>query len=209
MSAALTARLHSACQGWGHPISEASAARLLHLLDELLRWNRTYNLTAIRDRDEAFSLHILDSLSLLPYLTGPSLLDVGTGPGFPALPLAIIRPDIAITALDSNSKKIRFIRQMAHDLGLANVTPVHARVEQHSGQYQQITSRAFAELGLFLELTDHLLAPGGDWLAMKSQSASAELAALPAGLTTTLKAEVLPLTVPDLRAERCLVRVRR
>ncbi len=198
-------RLRQAGQNAGLTIDAEARAKLLTLLDQLLYWNKAFNLTAIRDRDEAFTLHILDSLSLLPYLNGSALLDVGTGPGFPALPLAIVRPDIAITALDSNSKKIRFIRQMAHDLKLANVSPVQARVEQHVGQYGQITSRAFAELRPFLDLTGHLLAPGGEWLAMKSQSASAELAALPAGL----KAEVLPLTVPGLQAERCLVRVRR
>ena len=204
MSEPLLARLHAACQSWAQPIDDSQAGKLLSLLDNLLRWNQTYNLTAIRDREEAFTLHILDSLSLLPYLTGPTLLDVGTGPGFPALPLAIVRPDIAITALDSNGKKIRFIRQMVHELGLANVTPVQARVEAHHGQYQQITSRAFAELKLFHDLTTHLLATGGEWLAMKSQSAAAELAALPAGL----QAEVLPLSVPGLSADRCLVRTR-
>lgn len=204
MSEPLLARLHAACQSWGQSIDDGQAGKLLSLLDNLLRWNQAYNLTAIRDREDAFSLHLLDSLSLLPYLTGPSLLDVGTGPGFPALPLAIMRPDIAVTALDSNGKKIRFIRQMVHELGLANVTPVQARVEQHQGQYQQITSRAFAELKLFHDLTRHLLAPGGEWLAMKSQSASVELAAMP----SSLRAEVLPLTVPGLPAERCLVRFR-
>ncbi|MFZ5844615.1 MAG: 16S rRNA (guanine(527)-N(7))-methyltransferase RsmG [Pseudomonadota bacterium] len=205
MSEPLLARLHAACQSWGQPIDDSQAGKLLSLLDNLLRWNQAYNLTAIRDREEAFTLHLLDSLSLLPYLTGPTLLDVGTGPGFPALPLAIVRPDIAITALDSNGKKIRFIRQMVHELGLANVTPVQARVEQHQGQYQQITSRAFAELKLFCDLTQHLLAIGGEWLAMKSQSAAAELAPLSA----LLHAETLPLLVPGLQAERYLVRVRR
>jgi 16S rRNA (guanine527-N7)-methyltransferase len=205
MSDALTTRLLTACKAWGHAIDAGTAARLLQLLDGLLRWNQAYNLTAIRDRDEAFTLHILDSLSLLPRLSGPTLLDVGTGPGFPALPLAIVRPDIAITALDSNGKKIRFIRQMAHELGVANITPVHARVEQHRGQYQQITSRAFTELKGFIALTEHLLQPGGDWLAMKSQSAAVELAQLP----TELKAEVIALDVPGLAAERCVVRVRR
>lgn len=205
MSDPLLPRLLTACQGWGHAIDTETAGKLLKLLDNLLLWNKAYNLTAIRDRDEAFTLHILDSLSLLPHLRGPDLLDVGTGPGFPALPLAIVRPEIAITALDSNGKKIRFIRQMVHELGLGNITPVQARVEEYRGQYQQITSRAFAELKLFLDLTEHLLAPCGEWLAMKSQSASSELLALPAGL----KAEVLPLQVPGLSAERCLVRVRR
>ncbi|NQD36040.1 16S rRNA (guanine(527)-N(7))-methyltransferase RsmG [Permianibacter sp. IMCC34836] len=196
-------KLHQALSLWSLP--STAAAPLQHLLNELLKWNSAFNLTAIRDPDEALTLHILDSLTLLPYVTGPRLLDVGTGPGFPALPLAILRPDVQITALDSNGKKIRFIRQMAHELKLDNIEPVQARVEQHQGQYQQITSRAFAELKLFLDLTGHLLAPGGEWLAMKSQSAAAEIAQLPAGL----QAEVLPLQVPGLQAERCLVRVRR
>lgn len=200
----LAATLHEAVDALHLRLPEGAEARLLAVLAALMKWNSAYNLTAIRREDEALTLHILDSLSLLPHVQGPTLLDVGTGPGFPALPIAIARPDIRVTALDSNGKKIRFIRQIAHELGITNIEPVQARVEAHQGQYAQITSRAFADLGDFLRLSGHLLAPGGEWLAMKSQSAREEMQTLPAGL----QAEVLPLQVPGLDAARCVVRVR-
>lgn len=184
-------------------LPSAEVDKLLYLLTQLMQWNTAYNLTAIRDPAEALRLHILDSLSIFSYITGPGVLDVGTGPGFPALPLAIALPDIRFTALDSNGKKIRFIRQMVHELGLKNVEPVQSRVEMHKGQYQQITSRAFADLQLFIQLTEPLLAPQGQWLAMKSQTAQTELSAL----GSDYAGEVLTLQVPDLQAERSLVKV--
>ncbi len=197
--------LHTACQQLDLSIDADREQKLLALLDALMIWNKAFNLTSIRDKNEALILHILDSLSIAKLITGPQLLDVGTGPGFPALPLAIVLPQVQITALDSNNKKIRFIRQMAHELQLRNVTPVQMRVEEFGGQFAQVTSRAFTELDNFIALTDHLLAPGGEWLAMKSQSAQQEKNALSANL----KADIIPLTVPFLHAERCVVRVRR
>lgn len=201
----LRSSLMQASTTMGLVLTDAQAEQLLQLLSQLMKWNAAYNLTAIRDEQEALKLHILDSLSLIPALSTGNLLDVGTGPGFPALPVAIIRPDIQVTALDSNNKKIRFIRQMAHDLALKNIVPVQTRVEAYVGQYQQITSRAFAELQKFVHLTEHLLAKEGVWLAMKSQLAETELKALPVGY----RHEVLTLDVPGLNASRCLIKIQR
>ena len=197
--------LMQAADAMGLVLTDAQAEQLLQLLAQLMKWNAAYNLTAIRDEQEALKVHILDSLSLIPALRAGEVLDVGTGPGFPALPIAIVRPDIHVTALDSNNKKIRFIRQMAHDLGQKNITPVQQRVEAFEGQFAQITSRAFAELQKFVQLTEHLLAKDGTWLAMKSQLAETELKSLPAGY----RHQVLDLNVPGLNASRCLIKIQR
>lgn len=197
--------LLDACQQMALPVSDNQIDRLLALLEALLKWNTAFNLTAIREPKQALILHLLDSLSVLPQMGDGSLLDVGTGPGFPALPLAIMRPELAVTALDSNGKKIRFIRQISHELGLANITPVQARVEAHQGQYQQIVSRAFSELAPFVQISEHLLASGGVWLAMKSQRADEEREQL----GSLFRCETVELQVPGLDAYRCLVRVQR
>lgn len=201
----LSTTLRDAMQQLALPHSEAQLTALLRLLEALMKWNVAYNLTAIRDPNDALILHLLDSLSVLPHLDDAELLDVGTGPGFPALPIAIMRPDIAVHALDSNGKKIRFIRQIAHDLNLKNVTPLHQRVEQHQGRYQQIISRAFTELAPFVSITEHLLTNGGVWLAMKSQRVDSEQL----GLSAEYLSETIQLNVPHLQAYRCLVKVRR
>ncbi|CAK0777968.1 Ribosomal RNA small subunit methyltransferase G [Gammaproteobacteria bacterium] len=131
-------------------------------------------------------------------------VDVGSGAGLPALPLALARPELQVTALDSNQKKVRFITQAALELGIPNLTAVHRRVEDHSPtvRYDAVIARAFASLSDFIIATAHLLAPGGVWLAMKGIRPTAELDALPSGCTLR---EVIPLHVPDLAAERHLV----
>lgn len=201
----LSHTLNSAAEQLALRLEPTQRDQLLALLDALMTWNKAFNLTSIRNHDEALILHILDSLSIASMITGPQLLDVGTGPGFPALPVAIVRPHVKVVALDSNNKKIRFIRQMAYELKLDNIEPVQSRVEDYHGQFAQITSRAFTELDNFIALTDHLLAPDGEWLAMKSQSAAQEKAQL----SSSLHAEIIPLTVPYLNADRCVVRVTR
>lgn len=141
--------------------------RLLAFVELLHKWNRAYNLTAVRDIDTMVTRHLLDSLAILPWIEGPNLLDVGSGAGLPGIVVAIVRPDIALTSIDSNGKKIRFQRQAAFELGLGNVTPVHDRVEALEGvTFDQITSRAFAAPAEFIHLTRSLLADGGHWLAM-------------------------------------------
>ena len=176
--------------------------KLLAFRDLLLKWNKTYNLTALRDPEQAISHHLLDSLAILPHVGDGPLLDVGSGGGLPGIPLAIARPDLFVRMVDTVQKKTTFLQQAAIELGLKNVTVTHARVEELQGQYMQISSRAFAELKLFIDLTHHLLAPGGRWLAMKGVRPDSEIAALPADIVVE---QVIPLHVPGLDAERHLI----
>ncbi|CAM3884424.1 16S rRNA (guanine(527)-N(7))-methyltransferase RsmG [Vreelandella rituensis] len=150
--------------------------RLLGLLALLHKWNRAYNLTAVRDVDTMVSRHLLDSAAVLPFVKGPRLLDVGAGPGFPGLVLAILAPSLEVTLLDSNGKKVRFQRQAVMELGLSNVSPVQARVESFAqGQFDQVISRAFASLADFIAMTRKLPVTDGQWLAMKGPGADEEL----------------------------------
>jgi len=186
----------------GISLPDAAQQQLLAFRDLLLKWNKTYNLTALRDPEQAISHHLLDSLAILPHLdTGP-LLDVGSGGGLPGIPLAIARPGLSVGMVDTVQKKASFLQQASIELGLKNVTVHHARVEEMQGQYAQISSRAFADLGLFVSLTRHLLAPGGRWLAMKGVRPDDEIAALPADITVEA---IISLTVPGLEAERHLI----
>ena len=177
-------------------------AQLLAFRDLLLKWNKTYNLTALRDPQQAISHHLLDSLAILPHVAAEPLLDVGSGGGLPGIPLAIVRPALSVRMVDAVQKKATFLQQAAIELGLRNVAVNHARIEDLTGQYAQISSRAFAELKLFVELTRHLLAPGGRWLAMKGVRPDDEIAALPADIVVE---QIIPLQVPGLDAERHLI----
>lgn len=195
-------RLNRDVAAMGLVLPEGAVDKLLAYRDLMLKWNRTYNLTALKDPARMLSHHLLDSLAILPWITGPELLDVGSGAGLPGIPLAIARPDLQVTLVDAVQKKAAFQRQAAIELGLANVEARHARVEEMNGRYAMITSRAFAELADFVRLTRPLLAPEGCWLAMKGQQPDQELAALPAGV----KLSALHfLAVPGLEAARHLV----
>ena len=186
----------------GINLSAAQQDQLLAFRDLLLKWNKTYNLTALRDPEQAISHHLLDSLAILPQLGDGPLLDVGSGGGLPGIPLAIARPALAVSMVDTVQKKATFLQQAAIQLGLKNVAVHHARVEEMHGQYAQISSRAFAEIGLFVRLTRHLLAPGGRWLAMKGMRPDDEIAALPNDIVVE---QIIPLHVPGLDAERHLI----
>jgi 16S rRNA (guanine527-N7)-methyltransferase len=186
----------------GLDLPDAVQHKLLAFRDLLLKWNRTYNLTALRDPEQAVSHHLLDSLAILPHVGGGALLDVGSGGGLPGIPLAIARPELAVTLVDAVQKKTTFLQQAAIELGLKNVAVHHARVEEMRGQYAQISSRAFADLARLVGLTRHLLEPGGRWLAMKGVRPDDEIAVLPAGVAV---AAVVPLIVPGLDAERHLL----
>ena len=186
----------------GIALPAAAQRQLLAFRDLLLKWNRIYNLTALRDPDQAVPHHLLDSLAILPHVGDGPLLDVGSGGGLPGIPLAIARPDLAITLVDTVQKKAAFLQQAAIELELKNVAVHHARVEEMRGQYAQISSRAFAELARFVSLTRHLLAPGGRWLAMKGALPDGDFKALPAGGEV---AAIIPLAVPGLDAERHLI----
>lgn len=186
----------------GIDLPDIAQQQLLAFRDLLLKWNKTYNLTALRDPAQAISHHLLDSLAILPYVNDGALLDVGSGGGLPGIPLAIARPQLSVRMVDTVQKKATFLQQAAIQLGLKNVAVDHARVEELGGQYAQISSRAFAELKLFVELTRHLLAPGGRWLAMKGVRPDEEIAALPADIVVD---RIVPLSVPGLDAERHLI----
>ncbi|MFT6625488.1 MAG: 16S rRNA (guanine527-N7)-methyltransferase [Cycloclasticus sp.] len=182
-------------------LAEEGVGRLMDFLRMLVKWNRVYNLSAINEPEQMVRLHLLDSLSVLPFLHGTSCIDVGTGAGLPGIPLAIARPDMHFALLDSNSKKTRFIQQVCIELGLKNVLPVHERVEQYrpEDKFDTVTARAFTGLPDMLTKTRHLLTSGGKLLAMKSKE------------TDALEREdfqfnsVQSLAIPGLEATRNLV----
>ncbi|WP_305075197.1 16S rRNA (guanine(527)-N(7))-methyltransferase RsmG [Propionivibrio sp.] len=182
--------------------------KLLAYVALLYKWNRTYSLTALREQEKAVSHHLLDSLAIVPFVPPGSLLDVGSGGGTPGIPVAIARPDVQVTLLDSNSKKAAFLQQAVIELGLTNVSVHGGRVEQYHPAigFAAITSRAFAELADFVMLTRHLLAPEGVWLAMKGVMPREEIASLPGDVC--LEA-VHALQVPGIDGERHLVAMRR
>lgn len=183
-----------------------SEEKLLAFVELLQKWNRAYNLTAVRDPEEMLVKHVLDSLAVLPYVVHGPVLDVGTGAGLPGIPLAVAQPDMQFTLLDGNGKKARFVTHAAGALGLANVTAVQSRVEDYRPEsgFATVLSRAFASLGDFLRLAGHAAAPGGRLLAMKGAHPEQELADIPAGYKLL---GVHTLEVPGLKAERCVVEI--
>lgn len=177
--------------------------KLLDYLALLHKWNKVYNLTAIRQPEQMVSNHLLDSLAVLPYLQPGRWLDVGCGAGLPGLVLALMRPQWTFTLLDSNSKKTSFVQQAVIELGLHNVKVCCARAEvwQTTEKFDGIISRAFAETAQLILLTRHLLTQGGHWLAMKG-APEKELEKLPPDIA---QEKIIPLQVPGLDAARCLV----
>ena len=174
-------------------------------LELLAKWNRVHNLTAVRDAEQMVVLHVLDSLSLVPHLgNARSVVDVGTGAGFPGVPIAIARPDIEVTLVDSSHKKCAFLEQARTELGLANIRVVCERVEhwQPPQAFDVVVSRAFAELSDFVSQAGHLARPGGRLLAMKGVHPFDEISRVPA---THRVSEVVELKVPSLEARRHLV----
>jgi 16S rRNA (guanine527-N7)-methyltransferase len=190
------AQLATGLRALGLDLDEAQQDCLLRYLALLVKWNRAYNLTAVRDPAEMVSRQLLDSLSILPWVRGPRVLDVGSGAGLPGIPLAIARPGWALTLLDSNGKKTRFLTQVCLELGLANVVVVQARAEQYRPADQRgfdtVTARAFASLAQLLALTRHLLAPGGRWVAMKGPSEDPHSEALGKDLGVQVQALQVP-----------------
>jgi 16S rRNA (guanine527-N7)-methyltransferase len=203
-------RLDDLSAALGLPISTPQRAGLVAYVELLARWNATYNLTAVREREAVWAQHIADCLAVLPALdhrlaTGGvrRVLDVGSGGGLPGVVLALMRPALDVTCVDAVGKKVAFVRQVAGALDLPKLHAVHGRVEAlRAPPFELVTSRAFASLADFVRLTRPLLAPGGTWLAMKGRVPSDEIAALPADVTVF---HVEPISVPGLDAERCLV----
>lgn len=177
--------------------------KMLGYLALLQKWNKVYNLTAISQPEQMVTYHLLDSLAVLPHLWPGRWLDAGCGAGVPGLVLAMMRPEWSFTLLDSNSKKTSFVQQAVIELGLSNVSVYCARVEEWrpTGEFDGIISRAFTQLSSFTALTQHLLANGGRWAAMKA-ALSQELEELPANVEIE---KIIQLQVPGMDAQRCLV----
>jgi 16S rRNA (guanine527-N7)-methyltransferase len=190
----------------GLALADAQVATLERYLDLLEKWNRVYNLTAIRERSRMVTHHLLDSLAVLPHLRGPRVLDVGSGAGLPGIPIAVANPALQVTLLESNRKKSAFLTQAVGELRLANAQVVSERVEawQTELRFDTIVSRAFAELGEFVALAGRLLASDGVLAAMKGVHPFEEIERLPQGFRIQ---QVIPLHVPGLDAERHLVLV--
>jgi 16S rRNA (guanine527-N7)-methyltransferase len=185
-------------------LDAALAPPLLTYLTLLDRWNRTYNLTAIRDPLEMVTRHLLDSLAMQPFLETGTLADLGTGPGLPGIPLAIARPQLQVTLVESNGKKARFMREAVRQLGLGNARVAESRAEAlaEPAAYDHLTARAMDTLAGIIRVGGHLLRPGGRLLAMKGVYPHDEIAQLPAGWAVE---KVEPLSVPGLTGERHLV----
>lgn len=194
------------CEGLGVlniSVSEEMVSKLLAFIYLIEKWNKAYNLTAIRHRKDMVNLHLLDSLAILPYLQGLHIMDVGTGAGLPGIPLAICRPDIAFQLIDSNAKKTRFVKQAILELKLPNVKVTHCRVEDFivENRFDMVLTRAFASLPEIMDLTQHVLDEKGVLLCMKGQVPQEELEHI------TAKTTLISLNVPHIEAERCLVKI--
>jgi 16S rRNA (guanine527-N7)-methyltransferase len=200
-AAALRRRLDAGLAGMATDLDESMRDRLIRYLGLLERWNRAYNLTAVRDPMEMVSRHLLDSLAVLPYVEGSPCLDVGSGAGLPGLVLAVARPASHWVLLDSNAKKCRFLTQARMELSLDNVRVERGRVEDfHPGtRFSTIISRALSNLAEFVAAAAHLLAPGGRLLAMKGRDPDHELSALD---SYGVQAEVVPLRLPGIEDGR-------
>jgi 16S rRNA (guanine527-N7)-methyltransferase len=194
----------------GLALSPAQQQQLLDYLDLLGKWNKVYNLTAVRDPQQMLTQHLLDCLAVVQPLTqrlphAQSVLDVGAGGGLPAVVLAVACPQWQVSAVDTVAKKAAFIQTAAHSLGLPNLRGIHARVEDLAEGYDLVCSRAFASLADFTSWSAAALKPGGVWMAMKGRVPDEELAALPPGVRVE---EVQLLQVPGLQAQRCVVWMR-
>ena len=211
--------LREGANALGLDLSEAQITQLLDFLALLQKWNKVYNLTAVRDPQEMLTHHLLDSLAAVPPLRrhvaqrgqdsaarpGARLLDVGSGGGLPGVVFAICCPEVDVSCVDTVAKKAAFIQQAAGTLGLSNLHGIHARVETLAGPFDVVSCRAFAALADFTAWSRQALAPHGVWLAMKGKHPHDEIAALPADVGVF---HVEPLTVQGLQAERCIIWLR-
>ena len=195
--------LRQGAQEMGLDLTDFQVSSLLGYLDLLQKWNKAYNLTAIRNELEMVRLHLLDSLTVVPFIGDGPVADIGTGAGLPGVVIAIMKPDCRVVMVDSNIKKVNFVRQAIGQLGLKNAQVTHTRVEELSPEpcFKQITSRAFASLEDMIDWTQHLVCPEGEFLAMKGQTPSQEIQTL----SERFQIESHPLSVPGELGERCLV----
>ncbi|PNU78690.1 16S rRNA (guanine(527)-N(7))-methyltransferase RsmG [Salmonella enterica] len=192
----------------GISLTDHQKTLLVAYVDMLHKWNKAYNLTSVRDPNEMLVRHILDSIVVAPYLQGQRFIDVGTGPGLPGIPLAIVLPDAHFTLLDSLGKRVRFLRQVQHELKLENITPVQSRVEAYPSEppFDGVISRAFASLNDMVSWCHHLPGEKGRFYALKGQLPGDEIASLPDNFSVE---SVEKLRVPQLEGERHLVAFQR
>ncbi|ECD9467022.1 16S rRNA (guanine(527)-N(7))-methyltransferase RsmG [Salmonella enterica] len=188
----------------GISLTDHQKTQLVAYVDMLHKWNKAYNLTSVRDPAEMVVRHILDTIVVAPYLQGQRFIDVGTGPGLPGIPLAIVLPDAHFTLLDSLGKRVRFLRQVQHELKLENITPVQSRVEAYPSEppFDGVISRAFASLNDMVSWCHHLPGEKGRFYALKGQLPEDEIASLPDDFSVE---SVEKLRVPQLEGERHLV----
>ncbi len=189
-------------------LSPQQAEKLVGYVERIDKWNKAYNLTSVRDPEQMMVKHILDSIVVAPFIDGKRIIDVGTGPGLPGIPLSVMLPDSSFTLLDSLGKRVRFMKQCAFELGLNNVTPVHSRVEDHKPDqpYDIVLSRAFASLKDMLHWCEHLVDSSGVFVALKGQFPQSEIDEV----SDHFRIEsVKALSVPDLEGERHLVNIRK
>ncbi len=188
----------------GISLTDHQKTQLVAYVDMLNKWNKAYNLTSVRDPNEMLVRHILDSIVVAPHLQGERFIDVGTGPGLPGIPLSIVRPECQFTLLDSLGKRVRFLKQVQHELKLENITPVQSRVEAFPAEppFDGVISRAFASLNDMVSWCHHLPAEQGRFYALKGVMPEEEIAQLPAGYSVE---SAIKLKVPQLEGERHLV----
>jgi 16S rRNA (guanine527-N7)-methyltransferase len=181
---------------------EEKIEQLMSFIKLLEKWNKAYNLTSIRNTEDMVSLHLLDSLAILPFIEGKYVIDIGTGAGLPGIPLAIYLPGIDFTLLDSNAKKTRFVQQAILELKLNNVTVCHSRVENYLPEtsFDTVITRAFASLSDIVKLSSHLVSQSGVILAMKGQLPDEQD-------INSAKTTLIPINVPGIPAKRCLVKM--
>lgn len=188
----------------GISLTDHQKNQLIAYVEMLHKWNKAYNLTSVRDPNEMLVRHILDSIIVAPHLQGERFIDVGTGPGLPGIPLSIVRPQAHFTLLDSLGKRVRFLRQVQHELKLDNITPVQSRVEEFPAEppFDGVISRAFASLNDMVSWCHHLPGENGCFYALKGQLPEDEMASLPPAFRVE---SVVKLQVPHLDGERHLV----
>ena len=192
----------------GLDLPPAAQERLLAFAALLTKWNRVYNLTALREQSQVVTHHLLDSLAALPYLNARSIADIGTGGGLPGIPLAIARPDLRVALVETSHKKASFLQQAKIELALGNTMIINERVEQWQPEeaFDAVISRAFSDIADLLRLTQHVVGSGGRWYAMKGVNPHDEIAQLPADFRV---ARLIALDVPELGAARHLIVIER
>ena len=189
-------------------VSESQQILLVRYIEMMHKWNKAYNLTSVRDPKQMIIKHIVDSIVISPYLTGARYIDVGTGPGLPGIPLAILHPNTHFVLLDSLGKRVRFMKQVAFELGIKNIEPVQSRVEQYTSSIalDGVLSRAFASLKDMLHWCQHLVDSQGEFLALKGQFPQQEIDDMPQGFSLL---DSIRLDVPGLEGERHLLKIKK